>query len=287
MTSRRQNLRAAGLMVAGVTSFCIGDAFVKELGARLPTGQIMALRGLMMLPIFLLILPRIGLRSGLPDRWALLRGAFEVGVALAFLTALRLMPLGDTYALYFSAPILLTATAALLGGETVGARRWIAVLIGFAGMLVCLGPPTSWTTVSLLPLMAAALSVGRDLATRRVDPAIGAATVSLTSATMLMLVGMASLPLGWAPVAPSDLAFCLLAAVGASAGYVLFVLGIRQGELSFVAPFRYAAVPVAMLLDIVAFGIVPSVAMALGAAIIMGSGLMILLGDGHGPPRTK
>lgn len=270
-------------MVGGVAAFCVGDAFVKDLGSRLPTGQIMALRGMMMLPLFLLVLPRIGLPSGRPDRWAVIRGVCEVGVALAFLTALRAMPLGDTYTLYFSAPILLTAIAALSGSERVGPRRWAAVLTGFGGIVIAVGPPASWTLVVFLPLVAAVLSVGRDLATRRVDPGVGAATVSLVSATMLMVAGLATLPAGWAPVDGRDLAFCAAAAVGATAGYVLFVVGLRDGELSFVAPFRYAALPVAMLLDLVVWGITPSGRMTLGAAVIVASGLFILLRERRAP----
>lgn len=271
------NLRAALLMVGSVAAFCVGDAFIKDLGARLPTGQIMAVRGMMMLPLFLLVLPRIGLPSGRPDRWAVIRGICEIGVALAFLTALRAMPLGDTYTLYFSAPVLLTAVVALTGAERVGLRRWAAVLAGFGGILIAVGPPTSWTLTIALPLVAAVLSVLRDLATRRVDPGVGAATVSLVSATMLMLAGFATLPAGWAPVDARDLAFSAVAAVGATAGYVLFVVGLREGELSFVAPFRYAALPIAMLLDLLAWGVMPDGRTVLGAAVIVASGLFILL----------
>ncbi len=145
---------------------------------------------------------------------------------------------------------MLTAAAALFTGERVGPGRWAAVLISFLGILVAVGTPASWQPAILLPLVAAILSVLRDLATRRVDPAVGSGTVALATAATATIAGSLTLPLGWAVPDPLSIGLCLLAAVGAGLGYLLFVMGLRIGELSYVAPFRYTGIPCAMLLGL-------------------------------------
>lgn len=272
------NLRAAAIMIAAITAFCLNDAFMKALSARVPIGELMAVRGLFAVPLLLLVLPRVGLRLGRPDRWAVLRGVGELGVSFAFLTALRFLPLGDTYTLYFAAPIMLTATAALFMGERVGPRRWAAVLVGFSGVLVVMGLPTQWQFASILALGAAALSVGRDVCTRKVSPEVGSGTVAVATGVIVALGGAATALAGdWVALTWREVAFCLLAALGAAGGYVGFVAALRMGDLSFIATFRYAGIPVAMLLGLLVWGDVPGPQMLAGAVLIVGSGLYILL----------
>lgn len=273
-----RNLRAALVMIAAMTSFCVNDAFMKALAARVPIGELMAVRGLFVVLLMLVLLPRLGLRLGRPDRYAVLRGLGELAVSFAFLTALRFLPLGDTYTLYFAAPIMLTATAALLMRERVGPRRWAAVLVGFAGVLVVLGLPAQWQLASFLALGAAAISVARDICTRKVSPEVGSGTVALVTAVLVTLGGAATATGGhWVALSWAEVGLCALAALGAAGGYVGFVAAVRMGDLSFIATFRYTGIPVAMLLGFLAWGDVPSLRMLAGAALIMASGLYILL----------
>ena len=113
-------------------------------------------------------------------------------------------------------------------------------------------------------------------ATRSVAPEVNAGTVALATAIVVTLGGLATLPFAWTPPTLVELALCLAAAAGAGAGYVLFAVALRTGELSFLAPFRYAGVPAAMLLGLLVWGDVPGWRTLLGAAIIVGSGLFIL-----------
>lgn len=278
MPTASDNLRAAVIMIAAITAFCINDAFMKALSARVPVGELMAVRGLFAVPLLLLVLPHLGLRLGLPDRWAILRGVGELAVSFAFLAALRSLPLGDTYTLYFAAPIMLTATAALFMGERVGPRRWAAVLVGFLGVLVVMGLPTQWQLASMLALGAAALSVARDVCTRKVSPAVGSGTVAVATGVVVGIGGAATAIGGdWVALGWGELALCLLAALGAAGGYVGFVAALRLGDLSFVATFRYSGIPVAMLLGLLVWGDIPGPQMLAGGALIMGSGLYIVL----------
>lgn len=276
MPTAAPNLRAALVMIAAIAAFCVNDAMVKLLAARLPLGEIIALRGVLVVGLMLVLLPRLGQRLGRPDRFTLLRALGEVGVSVAFLTALTFLPLGETYTIYFAAPIMLTAAAALFLGERVGPRRWTAVTVGFVGVLVVLGLPSQWQLASLLAVLAACISVGRDICTRRIGPDVGSGTVALVTAALVTLSGFAMLPMGWTAPSAMDLGLCLLAALGAAGGYVGFVTALRMGDLSFVATFRYSGIPVSMLLGLILWGDVPGGQMLAGAALIMGSGLYIL-----------
>lgn len=278
MPTQARNPRAALVMTAAMASFCLNDAFMKALAVRVPLGELMAVRGVLVVALMLALLPRLGLRLGRPDRWTLLRALGELAVSFVFLAALSRLPLGDTYTLYFSAPIMLTAAAALLFGERVGPRRWAAVLVGFLGVLVVLGLPSRWQGGSLLAVAAAAVSVARDVCTRKVPPEVGSGTVAVATGAVVTLGGAAtSFGGAWVPLTWAEVAWSALAAAGAAGGYVGFVAGLRMGELSFVATFRYTAIPVAMLIGLVAWGDVPGPRMLAGAALILGSGLYIVL----------
>ena len=100
--------------------------------------------------------------------------------------------------------------------------------------------------------------------------------MALATGVAATLGGTLTLPFAWTSPGLAQVALCLLAAFGAAAGYLLFVMGVRIGELSFVAPFRYAGIPVAMALGLALWGDVPSPSILLGAAVIVGSGLLIL-----------
>lgn len=277
MPNAAHNLRAAALMIAAMASFCINDAFMKTLAARAPVGQLIAVRGVIVVLLMLALLPRLGLRVGRPDRFTILRAFGELGVTFAFLTALITLPLADTYTLYFAAPILLTACAALFLGERVGPRRWAAVIVGFLGVLVVLGLPSQWQLASLLALSAAAISVARDICTRKIPPEVGSGTAALVTAACVMLGGaVTGLGGGWVALGWIDITLCALAALGAAGGYVAFVAALRMGDLSFIATFRYSAIPMAMALGFAFWGDVPSLQMVAGALLIMGSGLFIL-----------
>jgi drug/metabolite transporter (DMT)-like permease len=271
------NLRGALLVVVAMAAFCINDAFIKDLSARAPIGQLMAVRGAFAVGLMLVILPVLGLRIGWPERYTWLRAAGEVAVTFTFLQALARLPIGDTYTLYFAGPLLLTAGAALLLRERVGPRRWAAVLVGFLGVLVVLGLPQQWQAASLIALTAAFLSVARDLTTRWIPPAVGSGTVAALTSVCVALSGLATALGGnWVPLAWGDVGLCALAAFGVAGGYTAFVVALRTGELSYVATFRYAGIPMAMLLGLAVWGDVPNLRMLAGAALIMGAGLAIV-----------
>jgi drug/metabolite transporter (DMT)-like permease len=286
--SAADNLRAAGMVALTMSFFAVSDTLVKTLFDRLPVGQVLGLRGsliVLMLLGFLLVRRRRLVLAHLVDRIALLRALSEVAVAYAFFKSLQLMPLADATVLLFAAPIIMTMASTLLLGEKVGPRRWTAVLVGFFGVVLVAGPGNAtigWT--ALLPLAAAFMVAGRDLITRYVPPGHDSTTVALTTAIAVTIGGWLSLPMGGLGLAgawawPTLQEWLVIAASSLLIGiaYNTVVIGYRLGEASFLAPFRYTSIPLAILLSWTVFGDVPSFPMLAGALIITASGIFIFV----------
>ncbi len=284
--SPADNLRAAGMVALTMSLFAVSDTLVKTLFDRLPVGEVIALRGLMIAGLlvgFLVIRHRRLILGHLLDRIALARALIEVAVAFAFFKSLALMPLADATVILFGSPIIMTVAAALFLAEKVGPRRWAAVLIGFVGVVLVAGPGNQaigWA--ALLPLSAAVLVAVRDLITRFVPKTHDSTTVALTTAIAVSIGGWLSLPLGtiglagaWLWPTPAEWLVILLSAILIGTAYNTVVIGYRLGEASFLAPFRYSSIPLAILLSWSVFGDVPSPIMLLGALIITASGVFI------------
>jgi drug/metabolite transporter (DMT)-like permease len=280
------NLRAAGLIALTMSLFAVSDTLVKTLFDRLPVGEVVALRGVMitcLLAGFLLARHRRLVIRHLLERIALARALIEVFVAFAFFKSLALMPLADATVILFGSPIIMTVAAALFLGEKVGPRRWTAVLIGFLGVVLVAGPGNQtigWAAI--LPLSAAVLVAVRDLITRFVPKTHDSTTVAMTTAIAVSLGGWLSLPLGsigvagpWLWPTMGEWLVIALSAVLIGIAYNTVVIGYRLGEASFLAPFRYTSIPLAILLSWSVFGDVPSLAMLTGALIISVSGIFI------------
>ena len=237
----------------------------------------MAVRGVFAVALLLVILPWLGLRIGRPERYTWLRAAGEVAVTFAFLAALARLPIGDTYTLYFAGPLLLTAGAALLLGERVGPRRWAAVLVGFLGVLVVLGLPREWQAASLIALRPP------SSASPATSPPAGSRPRSAPAPWRRSPASASPLGLGHRPrrqLGPAGLVRhrpVRARRPGRRRRLHRFVVALRTGELSYVATFRYAGIPMAMLLGLAVWGDVPSLRMLAGAALIMAAGLYIVL----------
>ena len=249
MVSATDNLRAAGMVTLTMSLFAVSDTLVKTLFDRLPVGEVVALRGLLitgLLVSFLVVRHRRLVLRHLLDRIALTRALIEVFVAFAFFKSLALMPLADATVILFGSPIIMTVAASLFLGEKVGPRRWTAVIIGFVGVILVAGPGNQaigWA--ALLPLSAAVLVAVRDLITRFVPKGHDSTTVALTTAITVSIGGWLSLPMGTIGLAgtwlwPTIGEWLTIAASALLIGtaYNTVVIGYRLGEASFLAPFR-------------------------------------------------
>lgn len=281
MTQATDNPRAALLFTGAVTAFTVNDSIVKGLAGDLAVPQILFFRGAVLTWLYLVLFRRLG--EAVTARQMrvplnLLRGGIEGLVSLLFFHALQALPLATVLALFFATPVVGTALAALVLREKVGPRRWIAVLVGLVGVGVFLGVGTiEWRPATALPLIVAALVAWRDALTRRMPAAVNSATVTTTTALSTALVGLVMLPTGW--ITPDWTALLVLAASVLTSGvaFWLYVVATRLGEMSFLAPFRYLALPLGAAIGFAVWGELPLPREWLGALLITGSGLFILV----------
>lgn len=279
-TPAADNTRAALMMVASMAFFAVEDLFLKRSAEAMPPGQVLALTGAAGACVFWAL--AAGQRQAVLSREALRgvplwRTLAEAAAAMLYIVALALAPLSMTSALLQASPLVVVAGAALFLGEKVGWRRWVSILVGFAGVLVILKPwdaafdPTGLLTVACVVVLAA-----RDLATRVMPARIGTfqvatwAYLGLVPSGALLMAGM-----GQAFVWPTPWQWAGLggALVSGLFGYYAVVAAMRLGEVSVVAPFRYTRLVFALAIAMVFLGERPEASTLLGAGLVVGSGL--------------
>ena len=269
-------------MVVSMAAFTITDAISKLLLESMNTGQVMFVRGLFASVLVALLAWSQGafahLRHILHPMVAA-RSFCEMAATLLFLTALSQMPLANLSAVFQALPLAVTMGAALFLGETVGWRRWLAICIGFSGVLVIVQPGLEgFNAYSLLALASVVFAGARDLMTRRMPPEVPTVLASAATTVIVTLAGGALIvPYGgWTPMTASEIGLISVAAVLLLFGYQFIIMSMRIGDISFIAPFRYTALVWAIVLGIVVFGTYPDAAMIAGAAIVVTSGLYTL-----------
>ena len=281
MHSRPPHQAAILFMLAAVALFALMDAGLKLLAAHYPPLQVATLRGLSSLPFVLVwVLCTANVRSLLRVHWPLhlLRGALGIALMVGFVYGLRSLPLSTAYAITFVAPMLVTAMAGPLLGETVGRQRWIAIGIGLVGVLVILRPTTQGlaTTGGLAVLIGAACYAASAITVRLLAQRDSVQSMVLWFLVLLSLgAGLLAAP-DWVPLQTSD--GWLIAGVGlaGSLAQVALTEAFRRGEASLIAPLEYTALFWVVCLDLLLWGVLPDTVTWIGAGIVVASGLYLL-----------
>lgn len=281
------NMIGALFMMASMAAFTINDAFIKLTDGAVPLWQLLFLRGV--LTTVLIVALGLWLRSlhfGIARRdWIFIgiRSGAEIGAAYGFITALLLMPLANVSAILQMLPLTVSLCAALLLGEALGWRRMAAILIGFMGMLLIVRPGADgFEATSIYAVIAVAFVTIRDLATRKLSAAVPSMTVTLAASVIVtFFAGAASLSQGWAPITPRLALLIVLAAVTVIGAYYFSVQTMRQGDISYIAPFRYTSLIWALVLGWFVFGDWPDGLTLIGASIIVATGLFTLWRERH------
>ncbi|GLS41519.1 membrane protein [Mesorhizobium tianshanense] len=276
------NLRGALFMVVAMIGFTLNDAITKFASESMNMAQVMLIRGAFAsLFVGLLAWQRgaLAFPGSMLQPMVAVRVAGEAGATVSFLVALAHLPIANVSAVLQALPLAVTMGAALVFNEGVGWRRWLAIAIGFAGVLIIVRPGfEGFSVYSLLALACVICCAVRDLATKRIPQAIPTLLVSTATALAMTVLGAALLsPMGgWTPMAGKSTALLALAAVLVVTGYQFIIMAMRVGDISFIAPFRYTALLCSILLGLFIFGDVPDLPMILGATVIVGSGLYAL-----------
>jgi drug/metabolite transporter (DMT)-like permease len=267
-------------MIAGVLVLTINDGMAKYLTESYPVGQVMALRGISIVVLLAGFFVFSGRGAALKVvRWdhQLLRAGLMTGSTFCFVTGLSLLPIADAIAISFAGPILTMAFAIPILGETVGWRRWAAILVGFTGVLIMVQPTgESFQVAALAPLGAALFGALRDVFTRRISKSESTAAILMVSTALVTVAGFATWPLGWHPLQARHIWMFAISGVFVGLAQYLMIEAFRLGEVAQVAPFKYSSLLWAVLIGAVVWGDVPDTVVILGAIVVVASGLYLL-----------
>ena len=276
------NMRAALFMTVSMAGFTLNDGITKHASESMNMGQVMFLRGAFATLFIAALAWHQGALSKLRlalQPMVLIRVAAEMMATVTFLIALAQLPIAIVSAVLQALPLAVTMGAAVIYGEAVGWRRWLAIAAGFAGVAVIVRPGLEGFSVySLVALVCVGFCTARDLATKRIPEQIPTLLVSTVTAFAVSVCGAFLVqPMGgWTNPGAFELFLLACAAGLLLVGYQFIILAMRSGEISFVAPFRYTGLLFSIALGFTVFGDVPDLAMILGSAIIVVSGLYML-----------
>ncbi|MEX3009508.1 DMT family transporter [Hoeflea sp. TYP-13] len=287
------NMRGALFMVLAMAGYVFNDVFMKSLAQDMSMGQAIFLRGIVASTLIFIIAWRSGaLRPAaiMFKPMVLLRTASESIATVLFLTALAEIQLANASAILQALPLAITAGATLFLREPVGWRRWSATLIGFAGVLIIIRPGLAgYDSYSLLVVGAVIFAAMRDLSTRAMDDNVPSLFLSVLVAPAVAVTGLV-MWIADGTVAPIDVnhGFKIIsAAIFILIGYQFIVLATRDGEMSFIVPFRYTSLLWSILLGALFFAEFPDYLTVIGSVIIVMTGLYTLYRERRVTNRDK
>ncbi len=273
------NLRAILLMVAAMTAFTINDACMKALSDDLPLYQTIFVRGIptsLGLGLIAAYRRELSFRLSPADsRMSALRSFAEVAATVAFQLALGHMALANLSAIMQCLPLAVTLAAALALGDRIGARRLTAIIVGFAGVLLIVRPGTDgFDRWSLMGLASVAFVVVRDLSTRTLSARLPSTMVAfMASLSVTSCAGLAAIFDRWVAPGGHSLLLIFTASACLLAGYLTVVMTMRTGEMAVIAPFRYSALVVAIILGWACFGDFPDGLTLIGSGVVVATGI--------------
>lgn len=287
-----------------VTLFSINDTAIKFLSGGYPLHEIVLIRSFLGLVLICVLI------APLTDGFAimrtkrlplhLLRGLFVVIANMLFFLGLAAMPLADAVAIFFVSPLVITVFSVVFLGETVGPRRWTAILVGFIGVVVMMRPGTdAFQFASLFPLVAAVSYAGLHMLTSVIGRTESAATmvfyIQITFILVCVFVGLTVgdgrfgnqtdpslefLLRAWVWPDPADFPVMMLLGVGVGIGGYCISQAYRVAPAAVVAPYEYLALPLSVLWGMIVFDEWPDAVAFFGMALILGAGLFTVWREG-------
>ena len=296
---RTSHVGALWALIA-VVCFSTNDLLVKFLSGGYPLYQLIFFRTLFGLAFIVFVLiPMTGSLSMLRTRRLgihLARGACVVFANFCFFLGLAAMPLAEAVAIFFISPLVISVLSVVFLGETVGPRRWSAIAVGMIGVVVVLRPGTeAFQLAALLPLVAAFGYATLHILTRKIGGTDNATSMTFyIQLTFFVFAGSAGLFLGdgrfeiydhpsmefllraWVTPSGFDLGLIAILGVTSAMGGFCISEAYRRSEAALVAPFEYAAMPLAVFWGLTVFGELPDPLAWVGIAMIMVSGLVLV-----------
>jgi len=275
------NRRGIAFMVGAMACFVFNDALVKYASQTMPAAQLIFVRGLMAVAWIFAVARATGAVVRLSEMTrgrVAARAVLDALATFAYLLSLFQLPIGNAIAINMASPLFITLLAVLLLRERVGALHWFAIVVGFGGVLLLIRPTADgFNAFALLCLLATLLHALRDLVTRGIAQSVASITVTLSTAiAVTLLAGVITSIQGWQGFGLFEFGLLASASVFLAFGYHLMIRGTRIGQLSAVAPFRYSALLIALMIGWIVWGEVPDPVGWIGIAMLIVAGLYLL-----------
>ena len=285
------------VLAAGAT-FSASDMLIKTLSGDYPLHQIVLIRAIIALVIILGIFMPLegGYKNLRSTRWRLhvFRGLCVVVANMSFFVGIAAMPLAEATAIFFVAPLFITALSVPFLRERVGIRRWMSIAVGLIGVVVIMRPGTeAFRYAALAPVLAAFAYASMQITARKLGVTERASTMAFyVQATFLLVCAASGLTVGdgrlaegienptllfllraWVIPAQTDGVVMIAIGILSALGAYLISQGYRLAEATTVAPFEYIALPLAMFWGVIVFDEWPDAIALIGIVLILGSGL--------------
>lgn len=267
------------LMISGNFLFAASDALGKFLVAGMSVGQVVAIRAV---GAFILLAPAAAGQKKKPFRnverpWAqVLRVIFITLDTLLFYAAIVYLPLADVFTFYMAGPIYVAVLSHFFLGERVGWQRWAAILVGFSGVIVALGPSSASLSMGALLALAGSLSCAFWLVLSKVLQSTSDTTLGIYQATGMLIGGGALAVFGWVDPTPVEWMLLLLLGVIGGLAHLTITRAMKLAPVSLLAPFQYTLLIWGIVLGYIFFDDVPAPRIIIGACIIVLAGLFIV-----------
>jgi drug/metabolite transporter (DMT)-like permease len=265
-------------MFLSVCTFSVMDLLVKW-SSDYPTGEVLFFRGFFgLLPTYLLI-PKSKLKKFYTtdrSKEHLFRCLMGLMALIAIVVALRELPLAVVVSLSYAAPLFITVLSIFLLSEKVGIFRWLAVLIGFVGVLIIAEPGfKGMNYLYFLPLIFCIGMAFVTITIRKLSTTEPIWLISIFFTITISIAGLATIPMGW--IMPNFQDFILLALIGVTGGSANLFLtqSYKLSEVSLVAPLKYLALVFAIFFGYFIWNEIPTIKTLIGASLVVLASLII------------
>ncbi len=269
---------AIAVMLLAMLMFTLNDVMGKWLVATYSVGQVLLIRSVAAMIVLAPFLWRDGVkplfaveRPGMQALRVLLSSA-EV---YCFYFAVITLPLADVMTYWLAAPIYVAAMSPFLLGERVGWRRWLAILIGFGGVIIALEPSAATLTAPALVSILGSFCFAFMMLSGRALRGTPDTTLVFWQIAGAGLFGIVTAPFGWVTPTAFDISLLALLGVVAMVAHMLVNRSLKLANAAVVAPFQYTLLFWAVIFGFIVFGDIPRPAMLVGAAVIVAAGLFI------------
>lgn len=266
------------LMVAAVALLTLMSVLVKVIGPDYHPTQITFVRNLIAMAVILPFIYRAGGLAIMKTRRPglhLTRSLAGTAGNILYFFAFQYMTVGDVVVISQAVPLFVTILAVLFLGEQVGVRRWLSILVGFAGVIIAINPAGNFTAISLIAVLATGCWATTLLLMRR----LGTTESPYAVAFYFMLIGSIITacfqPWVWRTPSPDIMLLLLGIGISGALGQILMTTALKLAKASVVSPFSYTGILWAVGFDLIIWNVIPAWTTVLGAVIISASGLYI------------